>query len=228
MASSAWGDWWKEKKKSNDDFLAAAQFGDIQKLRKQLNVQIMAGMVADINSKGLDNWNALHFAANGGHEEIVRELLQNKSIDIEAKSNTKRTPLHIAASQGQTNIMKLLIERGADPNCQDDEDCTPLHYASQYGLLSTLTYLMKETKANPFIKNKFGYLASDIAMNIETRQTFYRLTQESQGSVEQKQEVMQNPHNPQYGRTAFNGVLRHNDRVNMVQKLMSQYQNVNK
>ena len=39
---------------------------------------------------------------------------------------------------------------------------------------------------------------------------------------------MQNPHNPQYGRTAFNGVLRHNDRVNMVQKLMSQYQNVNK
>jgi hypothetical protein len=35
-------------------------------------------------------------------------------------------------------------------------------------------------------------------------------------------------HNPQYGRTAFNGVLRHNDRINAVNKLMKTVQNVNK
>jgi hypothetical protein len=31
-----------------------------------------------------------------------------------------------------------------------------------------------------------------------------------------------------YGRTAVNGVLRHNDRINTVQRLMHSYQNVNK
>ena len=31
-----------------------------------------------------------------------------------------------------------------------------------------------------------------------------------------------------YGRTAVNGVLRHNDRINTVQKLMHSYNNVNK
>jgi hypothetical protein len=31
-----------------------------------------------------------------------------------------------------------------------------------------------------------------------------------------------------YGRTAVNGVLRHNDRINTVQRLMHAYNNVNK
>lgn len=31
-----------------------------------------------------------------------------------------------------------------------------------------------------------------------------------------------------YGRTAFNGVLRHNDRVNSILKLMHTFQNVDK
>ena len=31
-----------------------------------------------------------------------------------------------------------------------------------------------------------------------------------------------------YGRTAVNGVLRHNDRINTVQRLMHSYNNVNR
>lgn len=27
--SEAWNDWWKQKQKSNDDFMAAAEFGDL-------------------------------------------------------------------------------------------------------------------------------------------------------------------------------------------------------
>lgn len=218
LAASAWGDWWKEKKKSNDDYLAAAQFGNLEKLKRQLNPQVMAGMVADVNAKGLDNWHALHFAANGGHEDIVKELVAIPGIEIEAISNNKRTPMHIATSLGKTSILKILVEKGADPNCRDDEDGTPLHYASQYGMIGCLTYLLTETKADPFLKNKYGYIASDIAMNLETRETFSRLVKQKEGIDFDKQNHghLSNPHNPQYGRTAFNGVLRHNDRVNMV------------
>lgn len=139
-------------------------------------------MVADVNAKGLDNWHALHFAVNGGHEDIVRELVSIPGIEIEAISSTKRTPLHIATSLGKTNIIKILIEKGADPNCKDDEGATPLHYASQYGMIAALTYLLTETKADPFIKNKFGYIPSDRAMNLETRETFAKLVQQKEGA----------------------------------------------
>jgi ankyrin repeat protein len=40
----------------------------------------MAGMAAEINAKGLDNWNALHFAVNSGHEHITKELLSIPGI----------------------------------------------------------------------------------------------------------------------------------------------------
>lgn len=53
---------------------------------------------------------------------------------------------------------------------------------------------------------------------MDTRKMLLELVEDSEGPIEKSQ----------YGRTAFNGVLRHNDRVNMVQKLMKQYQQVNK
>jgi len=57
----------------------------------------MKGMSADVNFRGLDQWSALHFSASAGHEEIVKELVKQQGIEIEAVSTILRTPLHIAA-----------------------------------------------------------------------------------------------------------------------------------
>lgn len=105
---SAWGDWWKQKKKSNQEFLWAAEVGDIAKLKKYISKEEMKDMVADINAKGLDQWTALHFCANSGHVEITKELLQHK-VDLDAFSTIERTPLHMACLKGHTEIAKLLI-----------------------------------------------------------------------------------------------------------------------
>jgi len=45
--------------------------GNLDKLRKYLNKEIMHDLVADINFKGLDNWTALHTASDNGHFVIV-------------------------------------------------------------------------------------------------------------------------------------------------------------
>ena len=116
-----------------------------------------------------------------------------------------------------------MIDRGANPNCKDEDDSTPCHCASQFGNLETLAYLLKSTKADTTIKNKFGYVASDISMNLETRQLFGEYASNNVKNSEQLGLAKSNSYNPQYGRTAFNGVLRHNDRVNTVTKLMSTY-----
>lgn len=90
-----------------------------------------------------------------------------------------------------------------------------------------MIYLLKDGKADATIKNKFGYVASDISMNLETRKVFELYGADS-GAESLGISTKSNTFNPQYGRVAFNGVLRHNDRVNTVTKLMNTYQNVNK
>jgi ankyrin repeat protein len=172
----------------------------------------MQDMVADINAKGLDQWTALHFAADQGHLAVIQEVVKHSGIEIDALSTTHRTPLHLAAIKGHSEIGRELVKHGADPNAKDSDESTPLHCASEFGNPSFIIFLLQEAKADSTLKNKFGYQPSDIAQNLETRQAF------DQGS---------NP-NSKYGRTAFNGVLMHNDRINSVQKLMNKCQKVNK
>jgi len=83
-----------------------------------------------------------------------------------------RTPLHLACAKGVTNIVRLLVEKGANPNCRDFDESTPLHCASESGFVETIIYLIKEAGADPLLTNKFGYKPSDIAMNLQARQVF--------------------------------------------------------
>ena len=39
------------------------------------------------------------------------------------------TPLHSAATSGDRQAVRTLLDGGADPNACDDRGCTPLHFA---------------------------------------------------------------------------------------------------
>lgn len=59
---------------------------------------------------------------------IARELLSAGSpLAVNARNSKGLTPLHIAASYGNTRIARLLLEKGADVNAQDVGGNTPLH-----------------------------------------------------------------------------------------------------
>lgn len=117
----------------------------------------------------------------------------------------------MAAIRGHTNIVRLIIESPTKPqtdrNIRDFDESTPLHYASEYGHSDCIIYLVKEAQADPFVKNKFGYTPSDIAQNMKIRQLFDNLI------PRQSRELTDGMG---YGRTAVNGVLRHNDRMSTV------------
>ena len=64
---------------------------------------------------------------------IVEELIK-RNIDLEMRSTTERTVLHLAAARGHVEICKrLLDEMMIDRNCVDNELNTPLHLASEQG-----------------------------------------------------------------------------------------------
>ena len=43
------------------------------------------------------------------------------------------TAIHLAASHNETEICRMLIDKGANLRCSDEDMCTPLHYACMEG-----------------------------------------------------------------------------------------------
>ena len=63
---------------------------------------------------------ALHFAAEKGFEQIVKQLLEHgTTVDLEDQSIQLHTPLHRAAKNGFEQIVKLLLEHGSNVHLQD-------------------------------------------------------------------------------------------------------------
>lgn len=63
--ANPWGNFWKEKKANNQEFLVAAETGDIETLKQLLDPKVKQAAVADINTS-MDGFTALHFAASEG------------------------------------------------------------------------------------------------------------------------------------------------------------------
>jgi ankyrin repeat protein len=66
---------------------------------------------------------------------------------VNATSVNGYTPLYRAISEGNNNIAKLLIEKGANVNAMNKKGITPLHYAIYSKNFKTVEFLI-EKKAN--------------------------------------------------------------------------------
>jgi ankyrin repeat protein len=91
----------------------------------------------------------LHLAAVGGRLEVACSLLQLKA-DVNALNNEGLTPLQRASEgqrKGYLDIMRLLLDYGANVNVHGKRRNTPLHFAASEGYLEVSRMLL-ECKAN--------------------------------------------------------------------------------
>lgn len=59
----------------------------------------------------------------------LRSIITDRNIDINALNEENQTALHCAIETGNIDIVRLLLNSGADPNLQDDLNFSPLHKA---------------------------------------------------------------------------------------------------
>ena len=95
MQRSIWGDPFAKKKDNEADLIQACSLGDQEKVENLLDKKVQKEQTPSANAKGLDEWTALHFAAEGNYTEIMIMLLDRKA-EPNSKSTIERTPLHIA------------------------------------------------------------------------------------------------------------------------------------
>ncbi len=77
-------------------------------------------------SEGRSQW--LHYATESRSRELIERLI-SLGISVDRKNIFGFTPLHIAASRGNTAVVKLLVESGADRNARTNDGKTPYSLA---------------------------------------------------------------------------------------------------
>ena len=123
-----------------------------------------------MNSKGLDDWRALHWAASEGHLQVAQVLLLN-GAEVDAPTSNRRTALHICCVRSHLEIGMLLLTAKANVNSKDFAGNTPVHYASEFGHVNMMKLVLSH---NPdlSIKNKGDKSSIDVALNIEVLKVF--------------------------------------------------------
>lgn len=71
---------------------------------------------ASTNEKDSNQCHLLHFAADDGLTNIARLLIEKGQIPVNTFDQSGWSPLHIAAGHNHLDIVKLLLQNGAQVN----------------------------------------------------------------------------------------------------------------
>ncbi|MGQ0710798.1 MAG: ankyrin repeat domain-containing protein [Rhodoferax sp.] len=102
---------------------------------------------ADVNKTG---WAPLHYAAAGGHADIIALLLEHHAY-IDAESPNGTTPLMMAARYGTHQAVQALLAAGADASLKNQLGLSALDFArigKQPDSIEALTRIQRKN-ANP-------------------------------------------------------------------------------
>ncbi|XP_058429134.1 ankyrin repeat and SOCS box protein 3 isoform X1 [Marmota monax] len=104
--------------------------------------QILLEAGADPNATTLEETTPLFLAVENGQIDVLRLLLRHGANVNGSHSMCGWNSLHQASFQENAEIIKLLLKKGANKECQDDFGITPLFVAAQYGKLESLNILI--------------------------------------------------------------------------------------
>jgi ankyrin repeat protein len=93
-------------------------------------------------------------AREGGRAELEAQL-RAQPVLRDARSALGATPLHLAATNGDTGPLQALIAAGANPNARDGEGRTPLHMAA-FATRTANAKLLLRAGADPLLKTDAG------------------------------------------------------------------------
>ncbi|RXK13544.1 hypothetical protein CP965_06995 [Halarcobacter mediterraneus] len=107
----------------------------------------------------------LHNAVRSNNKELVNSLIKENKELLNKKDRFGYTPLHLASRFNHLEIVKLLIDSGAEVNTQDKYGDTPLIDATKNNFTS-ISKLLVCNKADVLVEDKYGKKALDYAQKL--------------------------------------------------------------
>jgi ankyrin repeat protein len=139
-------------------FPESCALGDLARVQQQLDADPDA-----LHVRSVDGYPPLGLAIFFRHPDVARLLIE-RGADVSAPAgNAQRVaPVHAAAAACDRATMRLLLERGADPNARQQLDYTPMHAAASRGDLE-MARLLLEHGALRDPKASDGQTPADVA-----------------------------------------------------------------
>ena len=107
---------------------------------RSLAEHVIAFYPEDVNPQEKSKWSPLRVAVENGHVDVARLLLEHGAFPNPVVGRC--TLLHHASRCDDSDDIQLLIDHGADVDCTDDTDRTPLHLASANGCVRAMQRLL--------------------------------------------------------------------------------------
>ena len=87
----------------------------------------------------------LHLACQSQEKNVVLHLVDKRTVDIDARNKLKdkEAPIHVAAQLPSTEIIDILLKRGADIESTDAKGCTVLHHAARHNQKAMIQHLFE-------------------------------------------------------------------------------------
>lgn len=97
---------------------------DKLKMKTSLCANKLTGIFKCVESKHGNN--ALHIAVESGSKDIVKYILENRLVDVNATNLSNHTALVLARAIKDTEIIQLLMDNNAEVITDEDDDVSPL------------------------------------------------------------------------------------------------------
>lgn len=113
----------------------------------------------NVNFENRSKENALMLAAFVGDVDLVKKLVNDKHATVQKDG---WSAIHYAATNGNLDIVKFLIDKKADVDAESPNGTTPLMMACKYGHIQVVKYLL-DHDADLSVANQQKLTAIDFA-----------------------------------------------------------------
>ena len=144
--------------KGHIDIFEASALGRVDRIK-----QLLRDDPALASAYSPDGFPAVGLAAFFGHLEAARTLIAaGANIHAAATNAFKVQAIHAAVASRNLDIVRAVLEAGADPNAAQQQGFRPIHEAGNHGNRDLAELLMRYG-ADPSLKNDDGKTAISIA-----------------------------------------------------------------